>query len=29
MPIDLSPDGEWVAYTLEDARRHAPTSDVR
>ena len=29
MPIDLSPDGEWVAYTLEDARRHESTSDER
>lgn len=25
MPIDLSPDGEWVAYTLQDAsRRDSP-----
>jgi dipeptidyl aminopeptidase/acylaminoacyl peptidase len=29
MPIDLSPDGEWVAYTLADASRNESTGDVR
>jgi dipeptidyl aminopeptidase/acylaminoacyl peptidase len=29
MPIDLSPDGQWVAYTLEDVRRHESTADER
>jgi len=28
-PIDLSPDGEWVAYTLQDFRRAASVKDER
>ena len=28
-PIDLSPDGQWVAYTLEDPRRKVLTKDDR
>jgi dipeptidyl aminopeptidase/acylaminoacyl peptidase len=29
MPIALSPDGEWVAYTVEDDRKHESTKDER
>lgn len=29
MPVDLSPDGEWVAYTLEDPGRQEPTGGDR
>jgi dipeptidyl aminopeptidase/acylaminoacyl peptidase len=29
MPIALSPDGEWVAYTVEDDRKREGTSDER
>ena len=29
MPIALSPDGEWVAYTVEDDRKRESTSDER
>lgn len=29
MPIDLSPDGEWIAYTLADASRNTSTGDTR
>src|SRR5262245_24037241 len=28
-PIDLSPDGRWVAYTLEDPKRRKSTGDLR
>jgi dipeptidyl aminopeptidase/acylaminoacyl peptidase len=28
-PIHLSPDGRWVAYTLEDPRRRTSTGDQR
>jgi dipeptidyl aminopeptidase/acylaminoacyl peptidase len=28
-PIALSPDGEWVAYTVEDDRKRETTSDER
>lgn len=28
-PIDLSPDGQWVAYTLEDPRRKGLTKEDR
>jgi hypothetical protein len=28
-PIDLSPDGEWVAYTLQDFRKAASVKDER
>jgi len=28
-PLDLSPDGEWVAYTLQDDRRKERRGDVR
>jgi dipeptidyl aminopeptidase/acylaminoacyl peptidase len=26
-PVGLSPDGQWVAYTVEDLRRHPGTND--
>lgn len=29
VPIDLSPDGKWVAYTLKDPRRGEKTDDER
>jgi dipeptidyl aminopeptidase/acylaminoacyl peptidase len=29
MPISLSPDGQWVAYTLQDARRKQSPSATR
>ena len=29
MPIALSPDGEWVAYTVEDNRKRESTNDER
>src|SRR4029077_20442088 len=29
MPIALSPDGEWVAYTVEDARKFESLKDER
>ena len=29
VPIDLSPDGKWVAYTLKDPRRGQKTDDER
>jgi len=29
MPIALSPDGEWVAYTVQDDRRQDSTQDER
>ncbi|MDT8067071.1 MAG: prolyl oligopeptidase family serine peptidase [Terriglobia bacterium] len=29
MPISLSPDGEWVAYTVEDDRKVSGTKDER
>lgn len=29
MPVDFSPDGEWVAYTLQDNRRKEPPGDER
>ena len=29
MPIGLSPDGEWVAYTVEDDRKRESTNDER
>ncbi|RKU08258.1 hypothetical protein C6502_15560 [Candidatus Poribacteria bacterium] len=29
MPIDLSPDGKWVAYTLKDPRRGEKIDDER
>jgi dipeptidyl aminopeptidase/acylaminoacyl peptidase len=29
MPIDLSPRGEWVAYTLKNEQRRAPKDDPR
>ena len=29
MPIDLSPSGEWVAYTLKNEQRRAPKDDAR
>src|SRR5207247_574746 len=29
MPVDLSPDGNWVAFTVEDARRRESTGDER
>ena len=29
MPIALSPDGEWVAYTVEDNRKRESTQDER
>src|SRR5258707_67688 len=29
MPISLSPDGEWVAYTLADPRRKESTGDLK
>lgn len=29
IPIDVSPDGRWVAYTLEDARRRESTGETR
>src|ERR1700727_3186341 len=29
MPIALSPDGDWVAYTVEDDRKRESTQDER
>ncbi len=29
MPVDLSPDGQWVAYTVHDARRRESPGDDR
>jgi hypothetical protein len=29
IPIDISADGRWVAYTLEDSRRRERTGDRR
>src|SRR4030095_1093325 len=28
-PISLSPDGDWVAYTVQDARKRESTGDLR
>ncbi len=28
-PISFSPDGEWIAYAVEDPSRHESTSDAR